>query len=287
MSSARTCLERGEKVSWLLQIQTMDQETASQVAFDPFDVTKIWPRGEFPMQEVGRLTLDRNPENYFRDVEQAAFSPGSLVPGIEASPDALLLWRLGVNLHQVPVNCPFMATSQNSDTVDGAMRVDENNKGKPQYMPNSFHSITAPLAKPETTETPMQFGSNAYSRTDHFRHRGQPSEYDQVRELWTRVMTDEERENTAKNTAFLLQTAESLVQTRYLAQCYAISKDYAQMIYDRLPEKHYHMEMIERQSKEAHLVNVEPRHTLEPSEKSKTSSFMGMAMPAKSACRFS
>lgn len=290
-------IEGGEKVSWVLKIQTMDAETAANVSFDPFDVTKIWPRGDFPMQEVGRLTLDRNPENYFRDVEQAAFSPGAMVPGIEASPDSLLLWRmffyrdaqyhrLGVNLHQVPVNCPFMATSQNSDTVDGAMRIDANNNGKPQYMPNSFHGISAPIAKPEATESPMQFGSNVLSRNDHFRHRGQPSEYDQVRELWTRVMSSKERENTAMNTAFLLGTAESLVQTRYLAQCCAISKDYAQMIYDQLGEKNYSMETIERLSKTAHLVNVEVGHSLDAAEKAKTSSFMGMAMPATSAYHF-
>lgn len=290
-------IEKGEKISWKLHIQTMNPEQATKLTFDPFDVTKVWPRGEFPMQEVGRLTLDRNPENYFRDVEQAAFSPGSLVPGIEASPDSLLLWRmffyrdaqyhrLGVNLHQIPVNCPFMASSQNSDTVDGAMRVDENNNGKPQYMPNSFHGLSAPTVKTETTEIPMQFGSNVLSRNDHFRHRGQPSEYDQVRQLWTRVMTQQERKNTASNTAALLQTAESLVQVRYLVQCCAIAEDYAQMIFDQLPEKNYHMDTIKERSKHAHLVNVVPEHTLDQTEKAKSTSFMGMAMPAESSYHF-
>jgi catalase len=290
-------LENKEKIGWTLKIQTMTPEEATKTSFDPFDVTKIWPRGEFPMQEVGVLNLERNPENYFRDVEQAAFSPGAMVPGIESSPDSLLLWRmffyrdaqyhrLGVNLHQVPVNCPFMARSQNSDTVDGAMRIDGNNNGKPQYMPNSFHGLSAPVVKPEATETPMQFGSNVLSRNDHFRHRGQPSEYDQVRELWTRVMTDQERKNTAKNTAFLLKTAESLVIVRYLVQCCAISEQYAQMIFDELPEKNFHMDTIKKRSKEAHLVNVEPGHTLGPTEKSKTASFMGLSMPADSPYQF-
>ncbi|MCO5589870.1 hypothetical protein L7F22_043839 [Adiantum nelumboides] len=105
-------IEKGGKCEWQLNVQTMTEDEANSTDFDPFDVTKIWPRGKFPMQPVGTLTLDKNPENYFRDVEQAAFSPGSLVPGIEASPDSLLLWRmffyrdaqyhrLGVNLHQI------------------------------------------------------------------------------------------------------------------------------------------------------------------------------------------
>jgi catalase len=84
-------------------------------------VTKVWPRSQFPMRPVGELVLNRNPEDYHRDVEQAAFSPGSLVPGVELSPDSLLQWRaffyrdaqyhrLGsANIHQIPVNCPFMA----------------------------------------------------------------------------------------------------------------------------------------------------------------------------------
>lgn len=126
-------IEGGGKATWQLNVQVMTPEQADKASFDPFDVTKVWPRGEFPMQPVGNLILDRNPDNYFRDVEQAAFSPGSLVPGIQASPDSLLLWRmffyrdaqyhrLGVNLHQVPVNCPFMANSTNADTNDGALR---------------------------------------------------------------------------------------------------------------------------------------------------------------------
>lgn len=133
-------IEKGGMCEWQLNVQTMTEDEANSTDFDPFDVTKIWPRGQFSMQPVGTLTLDKNPENYFRDVEQVAFSPGSLVPGIDASPDSLLLWRmffyrdaqyhrLGVNLHQIPVNCPFMADNINSDNVDGAMRVDSNNKG--------------------------------------------------------------------------------------------------------------------------------------------------------------
>lgn len=291
-------IEAGGRPAWKLYVQTMTPQQATEVEFDPFDVTKIWPRGQFPMQEVGRLVLDRNPENYFRDVEEVAFSPGSLVPGIETSPDALLLWRtffyrdaqyhrLGVNLHQVPVNCPFMAQSQNSDNVDGAMRVDDNNAGKPQYMPNSFHGKgICPVAKPEATEAPYQLGSNVLSRRDHFRQRGQPNEYKQVRELWQRVMSDQERANTASNTAALLGTAqEGEVHKRYLAQCYAIDPSYAKAIFEKLPKKLVSLDEVAELSKTAHLVNVTPEHSLGPA-KSTTSGFMGMAVPSGSTYQF-
>ena len=115
------------------------------------------------MHEFGKLVLNKNPENYHRDVEQAAFSPGSMVPGIEDSPDPLLQFRMffyrdaqyhriGVNLHQIPVNCPFMAQSYSSINFDGPMRVDSNHAGNPQYTPNSFvHKF-----RPDTAEAPYK-----------------------------------------------------------------------------------------------------------------------------------
>lgn len=107
-------IEKGEELEWTAKVQIMQPEDADpeKLGFDPFDVTKVWPRGQFPMHDFGRLVLNKNPENYHRDVEQAAFSPGSMVPGIEDSPDPLLQFRMffyrdaqyhriGVNLHQV------------------------------------------------------------------------------------------------------------------------------------------------------------------------------------------
>jgi catalase len=86
-------IEKGGTAEWTMKVQVMQPEDVATLDFDPFDVTKIWPRSRYPMQEVGRLVLNRNPEDYHRDVEQAAFSPGSLVPGIQLSPDSLLQWR--------------------------------------------------------------------------------------------------------------------------------------------------------------------------------------------------
>ncbi|KAM0339439.1 hypothetical protein ACHAPQ_001699 [Fusarium lateritium] len=111
-----------EEIEWTAHVQVMDPRQADRdkLGYDPFDITKVCPRSQFLMKEFGRLVLNKNPENFHRDVEQAAFSPGSMVPGIEDSPDPLLQFRMffyrdaqshriGVNLHQIPVNCPFMA----------------------------------------------------------------------------------------------------------------------------------------------------------------------------------
>jgi catalase len=109
-------IAQGNDARWVLSVQVMTPEQANSTRFDPFDATKVWPKKEYPLQKVGVQVLNRNPENYFRDVEQAAFNPGALIPGIELSPDPLLAWRsilyqdaqmnrLGVNMHQIPVNC--------------------------------------------------------------------------------------------------------------------------------------------------------------------------------------
>jgi catalase len=89
-------IENGEEIEWTAMVQVMEPQDADpeKLGFDPFDVTKVWPRAQFPMQEFGRLVLNKNPENFHRDVEQAAFSPGSMVPGIEDSPDPLLQFRM-------------------------------------------------------------------------------------------------------------------------------------------------------------------------------------------------
>lgn len=163
------------------------------------------------MHDFGRLVLNKNPENYHRDVEQAAFSPGSMPPGIEDSPDPLLqhrMWfyrdaqyhRVGVNLHQIPVNCPFMSGSLSSINFDGAMRVDGNHSGNKQYVPNSFTD----KFRPDTAEAPYKVSDNVVSRKSHYYHEGKLSEYDQPRDLYQRVMSEQQRKNLHHNTALLL-----------------------------------------------------------------------------------
>ncbi len=211
------------------------------------------------MHEFGRLVINRNPENFHRDVEQAAFSPGSLVPGIEESPDPLLQFRMffyrdaqyhriGVNLHQIPVNCPFMAQSYASLNFDGQLRVDANHAGNPQYAPNSF----VDKFRPDVAEAPYQVADSTVSRKSHFFHEGKPSDYDQARELYTRVMTEEARQHVHDNTAMLLKKVGSpRIQVGYLAQVYNIAPSYAQAIYDLLPEKSFAFSEVEEQAKDA------------------------------------
>ncbi|EDU41526.1 catalase [Pyrenophora tritici-repentis Pt-1C-BFP] len=233
-----------EPLEWTAMVQVMEPQDADpeKLGFDPFDVTKIWPRAQFPMREFGRLVLNKNPENYHRDVEQAAFSPGSMVPGIEDSPDPLLQFRMffyrdaqyhriGVNLHQIPVNCPFLSKSFSPLQFDGPMRVDANHAGNKQYTPNSF----AHKFRPDVAEAPYQVSDNIVSRKSHYWHEAKRNEYDQPRELWSRVMTEEQRQNTIKNTFNMLKfVGYADIQKKYLAQVYNIGTDYARGIYDLL-----------------------------------------------------
>lgn len=163
------------------------------------------------MHEFGRLVLNKNPENYHRDVEQAGFSPGSMVPGIEDSPDPLLQFRMffyrdaqyhriGVNMHQIPVNCPFMANGYSSLNFDGLMRTDANHAGNKQYTPNSFKMAF----RPDTAEAPYAVSDNVVSRKSHYAHEGKKSEYAQATELYKRVMDDKARKHTHENTAKML-----------------------------------------------------------------------------------
>lgn len=138
-------IDQGNFPSWTMHIQTMTDEQAANFPWNPFDLTKVWPHGDFPLQRVGKLELNRNPENYFAEVEQAAFSPGNVVPGVSWSPDRMLQarimsyadthrYRLGVNYDTIPVNRPH-ATQANTPYRDGFMRVDDNNGSRINYHP--------------------------------------------------------------------------------------------------------------------------------------------------------
>ncbi|ROT39542.1 catalase [Sodiomyces alkalinus F11] len=256
-------IERGEQPEWTTYVQVMQPNEADPdvLGFDPFDVTKVWPRDRFPMHEFGRLVLNKNPEDFHRDVEQAAFSPGSMVPGIEDSPDPLLQFRMffyrdaqyhriGVNLHQVPVNCPFMAQSYASLNFDGTLRTDANHAGNKQYAPNSF----ANKFRPDAAEAPYAVGDNIVSRRSHYWHEGKRNDYDQARELWTRVMKPQEKKNTFYNTAKLLKNVHyPEIQVKYLAQLHNIAPEYAQGVYELLREPKFGLDEVKEKAETAHL----------------------------------
>ncbi|MDB5154386.1 MAG: catalase [Mucilaginibacter sp.] len=145
-----TSIDNGDFPKWNLKIQVMTQEQAKTYRWNPFDLTKVWPHGDFPLIDVGVMELNENPDNYFAHVEQAAFAPAHVVDGVSYSPDKMLQgrllsypdahrYRLGVNYEQIPVNkCPFMV---NNYERDGHMRVDGNSGKAPNYFPNSFDDI--------------------------------------------------------------------------------------------------------------------------------------------------
>jgi catalase len=146
----RKAIERGEHPCWTLKVQVMPDADVAGYRFDPFDLTKVWPHADYPLIEVGRLVLDRNPDSYFASVEQAAFDPGHFVPGVGPSPDKMLQarlfaygdahrYRLGVNHVQLPVNAPQgVAGGTANYGRDGAMRFDANGVRTKNYEPNSF-----------------------------------------------------------------------------------------------------------------------------------------------------
>jgi len=147
-------IKRGEYPSWTLKMQIMPFEEAKTYRFNPFDLTKVWPHGDYPLLEVGRMTLDRNPTDNWTEIEQAAFEPSNLVPGIGPSPDKMLLGRLfsypdahrariGVNYNLLPVNAPLSPV--HSYSKDGAMRF--RNVSDPVYAPNSKGGPQADTAR--------------------------------------------------------------------------------------------------------------------------------------------
>nr|WP_313774293.1 catalase [Mycobacterium sp.] len=167
-------IERGDFPSWTLKVQIMPFEAAKNYRFNPFDLTKVWPHGDYPLIDVGKLTLDRNVTDYHTEMEQAAFEPNNAVPGTGLSPDKMLLARdfayadahrarLGVNYHQIPVNTP--KTEVHSYSKDGAMRV--TNVSDPVYAPNSYGG---PTADPARTGEPLWHADGDMVRSAYSLH---------------------------------------------------------------------------------------------------------------------
>jgi len=213
-------IEAGDFPRWTLAVQVMTEDEAQACPFNPFDLTKVWPHARHPLVEVGELVLDRNPDNYFAEVEQAAFSPANVVPGIGFSPDKMLQarlfsygdaqrYRLGVNFNQIPVNapkCPFHSYHR-----DGAMRVDANAGGTIGYTPNSRGEwLDSPAAK----EPPLAL----HGAATHWDHRVDEDHFEQPGALF-RLMTPTQRQALFDNTARSIQGASREVKQRHIGHC--------------------------------------------------------------------
>ena len=226
-------IEQGDYPAWTVYAQIMTPEQAEQYRFDSFDITKVWPHADAPLQPFGRMVLNRNPENYFADVEQAAFSPGNFVPGIGPSPDKMLQGRLfsyhdthrhrlGPNYHLLPVNAPKAAPEANFQR-DGAMRVDANGGGGPNYYPNSFGG---PEPDPQAAEPPIDVSGMAarhsYTLTD--------DDFVQAGNLYRDVMTDQDRDHLIGNIVSHLGNAQKRIQLRQAAIFYKADEDYGSRV---------------------------------------------------------
>jgi catalase len=222
-------IKRGEYPAWTVQIQVMPPEAAATYRFDPFDVTKVLPHGDYPLIPIGRMVLNRNPENYFAEVEQSAFCPGNLVPGFALSPDKMLQaravlyhdahrYRLGSNYHLLPINAPKAGTAANYQR-DGAMRTDANAQGAPNYYPNSFGG---PAPDPTMTEPAVEL-------TARIARRPYPKTQDdfvQAGNLYRQVMDDTARDHLIGNIAAHLGGAVKRIQLRQAALFYKADPQY-------------------------------------------------------------
>ena len=228
-----TAIERGDFPRWTLSIQVMTQEEAEGFRWNPFDLTKVWPHAEFPLIEVGVLELNRNPENYFAEVEQSSFSPSSLVPGIGASPDKMLQarlmsyadahrYRVGNNFHQLPVNRPRCPVAHYQR--DGQMATAESYGSRPNYFPNSLEGTPQP--QPEYADPAWHLGDVT---VDRFNSREGHDDYSQVGALYN-LFTEEERERLATTIAGGLSQARVEVQTRQLEHFYKADEDYGRRV---------------------------------------------------------
>ena len=214
-------IERGDFPKWTMYVQIMPELEAEKVPYHPFDLTKVWPKADYPLIEVGEFELNRNPANYFAEVEQAAFNPANVVPGISFSPDKMLQgrlfsygdaqrYRLGVNHGQIPVNAPRCPV--HSYHRDGAMRMDGNYGSTLGYEPNGYGQWQE---QPDFREPPLKINGAA----DHWDFRQDDADYySQPRALF-RLMTPAQQQALFDNTARAMGDAPEEIKRRHIANC--------------------------------------------------------------------
>jgi catalase len=228
-------IEKGDFPRWKLFIQVMPEKDAAKCSYNPFDLTKVWFHKDYPLIEVGIMELNRNPENYFAEVEQAAFNPANIVPGIGFSPDKMLQgrlfsygdaqrYRLGVNHHLIPVNasrCPFHSYHR-----DGAMRVDGNYGAVLGYEPNSYGEWNE---QPDFKEPPVSLEGTA----DHWNQREDTDYYSQPGLLF-RLMNSQQQKVLFENTARAMGDAPREIKLRHIGNCMKADRAYGKGVADAL-----------------------------------------------------
>lgn len=228
-------IEKGDFPKWRFCVQVMPEKEAKNYHLNPFDLTKVWPHGDYPLIEVGILELNRNSENYFEDIEQAAFEPSNVVPGISWSPDKMLQarimsyadahrYRIGVNYSSLPVNrpkCPYSTYHR-----DGNMRSDGNGGDSVNYEPNSFGG---PVQDPSFSEPPLEINGHA----GRYDHRDGNDDYTQPGNLF-RLMNKEEQTRLVANLTEAMQGVPERVQARQVTHFYKADHSYGEMVAEKL-----------------------------------------------------
>lgn len=229
-------IENKDYPKWKLCIQVMPEKDALDYKFHPFDLTKVWLKGDYPLIEVGMMELNQNPENYFADVEQAAFNPASVVPGISFSPDRMLQgrlfsygdaqrYRLGVNHHLIPVNqarCPVHGFSR-----DGLMRVDGNYGSTLHYEPNSYGEWQE---QPEYAEPPLDL----YGAADRWDARKDDDDYYTQPGMLFRLIGSEKQQLLFENTARDIGPTTEDIKLRHIGNCYKADPAYGEGVAEAL-----------------------------------------------------
>ena len=213
-------IQRGEYPKWTFSVQVMSEKDAETYRWNPFDLTKVWPHTDYPLIEVGVLEMNRNPDNYFAEIEQSAFSPANVVPGISFSPCKMLQarvfayadahrYRLGANFERLPVNRPHRAEA-NTYQRDGAMRFDDNGGSSPNYEPNT---LGGPKEDPAFREPPLKISGNA----DRYEQkRGVDGDYVQPGDLY-RLMPADEQKRLIANIVGSLKKVPKEIQQKMVA----------------------------------------------------------------------
>ncbi|RPI61565.1 MAG: catalase, partial [Planctomycetaceae bacterium] len=222
-------IESGGYPKWRMCVQIMPESDADKTPYNPFDLTKVWPHGDYPLIDVGIMELNRNPDNYFAEVELAAFSPSNIVPGIGFSPDKMLQarvfsyadahrYRLGTHYEALPINAP--KTQVNHYHKDGAMRFFANNpQPDAYYEPNSFNG---PVQHPEFAEPPLAISGDA----DRYNHRAGNDDYSQPRALFN-LFDAHQKMRLFTNLAEAMQGVPDNIVERQLGHFEKVHPEYA------------------------------------------------------------
>ena len=230
-------IENGEFPKWRVMVQIMPELEAEKTPYNPFDLTKVWPHNDYPLIEVGEIELNRNPDNYFAEIEQAAFSPSNIVPGVGFSPDKVLQarifsyadahrYRLGTHYEALPVNAPKCPVHHYHK--DGAMRFFQNDAGNPDlyYEPNSFGG---PTEDPSFREPPLRISGDA----DRYNHRIGSDDYAQPRALFE-IFDDEQKQRLFSNIAGAMQGVPENIIERQMIHFQKIDPAYAKGVMEAL-----------------------------------------------------